>query len=151
MNQIKVGDILYRSKLIVQHAGVMLDNGKVLHNSPTNGAEICTFNEYAQGKVVKVISSDLDIEQQNQFKQKGVSLVEQAKEYDLFDFNCEHLVSLVKSGKPTSSQLNGAIVGASVGVVIAKNSKNPLITIGLCSVAGLLATNLFREYNYTVS
>jgi len=151
MNQPKFGDILYRSKLLVQHVGIMLDGGKVLHNSPKNGVEICALKEYSKGKEVKVVSSDLDVDQQISFKQKAIAMVEQGREYNLFDFNCEHLVSLVKSGHKYSPQLAGAVIGASVGAIAANKSKNPFFVIAACSIAGLMAQNIFREYDYSVN
>uniref|UniRef100_UPI0018C34F61 NlpC/P60 family protein n=1 Tax=Vibrio anguillarum TaxID=55601 RepID=UPI0018C34F61 len=42
-NKLNIGDLLYRSKLLVEHAGIYLGKGKVLHNSPSGNVEICAL------------------------------------------------------------------------------------------------------------
>ena len=151
MNKIQVGDVLYRRKLLVQHAGVMLENGMVLHNSPTNGVEICTFEQYSEGKEVKVISSELSFIEQKNFKLRAFELIEQARNYKLFDFNCEHLVTLVNNAKPSSTQLTAGFTGAAAGLIFAQKSKNPLLTVGLFAIGGVLFSNATRKYDFTIN
>ncbi len=52
-SNLSIGDLLYRSKLLVEHAGIYLGKGRVLHNSPDGNVEICTLEEYANGKPTK--------------------------------------------------------------------------------------------------
>ncbi|AZS25629.1 hypothetical protein DYL72_11820 [Vibrio anguillarum] len=64
-NKLNIGDLLYRSKLLVEHAGIYLGKGKVLHNSPSGNVEICALEEYANGKPVKVVLSHLSEDKKN--------------------------------------------------------------------------------------
>ncbi len=151
MNSLKVGDILYRSKLLVQHAGVVVGENAVLHIAPS-GMEICTLAKYGEGKLVKAISCSLPESEWGPFLKRAYELVNEAKNYQLFSFNCEHLVSSIKSLKPNSSQITGAAMGAiAFGLFnIAKGNEKIFLPMGLGAFAGILLTNSMRKYDYTI-
>jgi len=50
----KSGDLLYRSNDIIQHAGVYLGNGQVLHNIPNEGVATVNIEQFAEGHKVKI-------------------------------------------------------------------------------------------------
>lgn len=46
---LKPGYLLYREKGFVEHAGVYLGGGQVLHNSPSGDVEVVGYEQYAAG------------------------------------------------------------------------------------------------------
>ncbi|MBF4260020.1 NlpC/P60 family protein, partial [Vibrio anguillarum] len=80
-NKLNIGDLLYRSKLLVEHAGIYLGKGKVLHNSPSGNVEICALEEYANGKLVKVVLSHLSEDKKNKLFNQAEQLIKKARKY----------------------------------------------------------------------
>ncbi len=103
-SKLSIGDLLYRSKLIVEHAGIYLGKGRVLHNSPDGNVETCSLEEYANGQPIKVVLSHLSEEKKNELFNDAVQLIKKAKKYGLLANNCEHLASTLLHGKPSSKQ-----------------------------------------------
>ncbi|MBF4333013.1 hypothetical protein EAY29_22585, partial [Vibrio anguillarum] len=86
-NKLNIGDLLYRSKLLVEHAGIYLGKGKVLHNSPSGNVEICALEEYANGKPVKVVLSHLSEDKKNKLFNQAEQLIKKARKYRVLDNN----------------------------------------------------------------
>mgnify|MGYP003118627555 CR=1 FL=1 len=151
MHSFKIGDILYRSKLLVQHAGVVVGDNAVLQNSPS-GVEICSLTEYGEGKVIKVISSNLPETDKEEFIKRALELVQKGKKYQLLNFNCEHLVSSIKYLKPSSSQVTGAAMGSIIaGLYSLSQGGDKVITaMGVGAIAGLIIINCSRKYDYKI-
>ena len=110
MVKIEAGDTLCRPKGIVTHVGIAMPNGMVYHNAPGRGEHISTFKEFANGKVVQVRkpkSSVRSVIMQRLDKEKNIS-----RKYSAFGNNCEHSVSRINNGTPSSPQLiAGMIIG----------------------------------------
>lgn len=151
-NKLSIGDLLYRSKLLVEHAGIYLGKGQVLHNSPDGNVEICALEKYANGKPVKVVLSHLSEEKKSDlFNQAGL-LIQKAKKYGVLNNNCEHLASSVLHGMPSSEQLQGAGLGAVAGLLLAhcNHSKNSLLYALAGGLIGCMAVNAARKYDCVV-
>lgn len=151
-NKLKIGDRLYRSKWLVEHAGISLGNGRVIHNSPDGDVQICTLDEYSAGKPVKVMLSELNKEKQNELLNQVEQLTSQEKNYNVLSYNCEHLASSVLSCKPKSEQLRGVGLGAAAGVLLAcsKKSKNSLLYMLAGGLMGCIAVNAYRQYDFSI-
>jgi hypothetical protein len=151
-NKLNVGDLLYRSKLFVEHAGIYLGDNRVLHNSPDGNVHICTLEKYPDRNPVKVVLSRLSAEQKNELLFNAKQLIDKAKSYGVLSFNCEHLVSSVLFGKPASEQLQGAGIGAVAGLLLASSnqSKNLPLTICIGALLGCVAVNAFRKYDHVI-
>ncbi|MBF4222625.1 C40 family peptidase [Vibrio anguillarum] len=151
-NKLNIGDLLYRSKLLVEHAGIYLGKGKVLHNSPSGNVEICALEEYANGKLVKVVLSHLSEDKKNKLFNQAEQLIKKARKYRVLDNNCEHLASTVLHDKPSSEQLQGASLGAVAGLLLAhcNQSKNSLLYILAGGLIGCMAVNAARKYDCVV-
>ncbi|MFW8630076.1 lecithin retinol acyltransferase family protein [Vibrio natriegens] len=151
-NNLSIGDLLYRSKLFVEHAGIYLGEGQVLHNSPDGNVEICALEEYANGKPIKVVLSHLSEEKKNDLFNRAEQLIKKAKRYGVLDNNCEHLASTVLHGKPSSEQLQGAGLGAIAGLLLAhtNQSKNSLLYIFAGGLFGCMAVNASRHYDHVL-
>ncbi|EGR4294286.1 hypothetical protein DDN98_10900 [Vibrio cholerae] len=151
-NKLNIGDLLYRSKLLVEHAGIYLGKGKVLHNSPSGNVEICALEEYANGKPVKVVLSHLSEDKKNELLNQAEQLIKKARKYGVLNNNCEHLASTVLHDKPSSEQLQGASLGAVAGLLLAhcNQSKNSLLYILAGGLIGCMAVNAARKYDCVV-
>lgn len=151
-DKFKIGDILYRSKGIVEHAGAYFGNGKVIHNSPEGNVQLSSVAQYSAGKNIKVISSELSTEQTQQFQQRAKEKLNQTKSYNPVTFNCEQLVSQILKGTSSSPQIKGAAIGGIAGTLIAKstNSKHTLWLAFAGSLLGCAITNTQRKYDYIV-
>ncbi|RXJ70668.1 hypothetical protein CS022_22650 [Veronia nyctiphanis] len=146
---LSVGDILYRSKSIVQHVGVVVGPNQVIHNTPSNGVSITSYDEYAAGKEVKVKSENLSVEQQDALIEKALEIVNSAKSYNLVAFNCEQLATLITEGRPRSEQVAGAVVGAGAGYLVSKamESNQTFMAVTVGAALGCLAVNAARTYS----
>lgn len=151
-NKLNIGDLLYRSKLLVEHSGIYLGKGKVLHNSPSGNVEICALEEYANGKPVKVVLSHLSEDKKNELLNQAEQLIKKARKYGVLNNNCEHLASTVLHDKPSSEQLQGASLGAVAGLLLAhcNQSKNSLLYILAGGLIECMAVNAARKYDCVV-
>lgn len=146
-SKLKVGDLLYRSKGIVQHAGVYLGNGQVLHNQPEKGVNITSYSDYAQGENIKVIrteATDVDL-----ISKRLEEIISSDQDYSLLTNNCEHVAHYLINGRTKSSQLQAVIVGAFISAFIAYRYQkgNILLWASAGGVFTLLITQLFQQYD----
>lgn len=116
------GDVVARRKGLVMHHGVVLSDGRVLHNTPRRGEHISTLDDFRRGRRVYRVG------------RAGVgmaSLVPAAvplRHYNLFTNNCEHTVSRLTEGRPRSGQLRGWVAGVSLGAVAFALTRHPGIS-----------------------
>ena len=103
---LRMGDLLYRTKDFVEHAGVYLGNGLVFHISPANGAETISLSEYSAGLIVKVIHTDFD--NKHLLEQRLREVIGSANSYSVSSNNCEHIASYLIYGEesePTNASI----------------------------------------------
>ena len=107
MSQPRPGDIVSRRKGIVMHKGLVLADGRVLHNSPITGETKVSMTEFAAGQRVYVEHQETDI------RRRALSRAEasEPRTYDLLRNNCEHTVHRLTSGRAESPQLQSWLVG----------------------------------------
>ncbi len=149
-SKLKSGDLLHRSKGIVQHAGVYLGNELVLHNQPGKGANITSYHDYAEGKEVNVTSAyGADIQQ---IASRLKDIIENDNQYQFLTNNCEHIAYHLIHGKKLSPQLQGAMLGMAISKKIASRIKNSNLLLWLAGGAlfGLVFNNLTQKYDYTI-
>ena len=150
--KLKIGDILYRSKGIVEHAGAYFGNDKVIHNSPDGNVQICSVEQYSDGKDIKVVSNKLSLDQVHQFQQRAKKELSQVKEYNPVLFNCEHLISEILEGASNSPQITGTAIGGMAGTLIAMsaNSKHTWCFTLAGALLGCTLINAQRKYDYVI-
>lgn len=146
--QLKKGDLLYRTKGLVEHAGVYLGNAKVLHNSPVNNVEIVDLESFANRKALKVketVLSDL-----NGFDKRLNELLSDNKRYEMLGCNCENTANYLINGVSSSSQsvagVLGGLLGAWLGSTI-EQKKLPVYILGGAFIA-IAINNITRNYNH---
>ena len=150
-SKLKSGDLLHRSKGIVQHAGVYLGNELVLHNQPEKGVVITSYSEYAEGKDVKIISiSDTD---KHLLVNRLQEIIENDNCYQLLAHNCEHIAHYLISGRKISPQVQAAILGMALGGIAQSQIKNGHLLLWLAggAIAGLMISNMAKNYDYTIT
>jgi hypothetical protein len=151
--KLKIGDILYRSKGLVEHAGAYLDDNQVIHNSPDGDVEVCSVEQFADGKNIKVVTSGLSELQAQQLRERAKQKLAQAKRYNVISFNCEQLVSEIINGVTSSPQIKGAVVGCVAATLLAKasNSKHALWFALAGGLLGCTIVNTKREYDFIMT
>lgn len=147
----KLGDLLYRSKGFVQHAGVYIGEERVLHNGPDGGVEVVSYNTYSQGKTVNVVSSD----QHNicELKQRLQQITQGDTRYQWFSNNCEHIANFMISGRKYSPQIQASAIGAIIGAITgqSKGGYNWLLFALIGGIAGCALSNSLRNYDFRIS
>jgi len=107
MTQARPGDIVSRRKGFVMHKGLVMADGRVLHNSPFRGETRVSMDEFAAGKRVYVEHQETDV------RSRALRRAEThaPSGYDLLRNNCEHTVHRLTTGRAHSPQLQSWIVG----------------------------------------
>lgn len=148
-SKLKPGDLLHRSKGIVQHAGIYLGNGLVIHTQPGKGVNITSYTVYANGQQVNVTSSNTDAEL---LATRLTEIIGDDQRYKLLSNNCEHIAHFLLHGHKSSTQLSGATIGASIFGLIGYNTGkgNLLLWLAAGALTGLFYTNLMKKYDYKV-
>lgn len=104
---IPAGTIISRSKIgfsLVTHYGIMLENNLVIENNAQFGVRIISLQEFTKG-----MTGQLSIESlPNPSHAIKIAMSYLGRPYHLTAFNCEHFVTLVKTGKASSSQIKVA-------------------------------------------
>ncbi len=146
-SSLEAGDLLYRRKGLVQHAGVFLGNGKVLHNQPGRGVVIDAFEHFAENKPVKVVR----VTQANvqQLTAKLHDILDRAAGYHLLAHNCEHLATLLLKGRRYSPQLRSVVLGMISGAIAGSRLRGQawMLTSIAAGIGGLLFCNGTRKYD----
>lgn len=103
------GDVVSRPKGLVDHVGLVVDGGHVLHNVPGRGEHVTSMSEFAAGRPVRIERSPPD---ERLMRLARASHDGTGRGYDLLRNNCEHTVSRVRDGEARSQQLLGWSLGA---------------------------------------
>ena len=120
------GDVVARRKGPVMHKGVVLGEDRILHNTPWRGEHVSTEREFRAGRRLRVTPTDRQIREQ---AVGAGAAQENPRRYNLFTNNCEHTVNRITTGRPTSPQLQGWMVGAGMAVVAFAVLRHPLLAV----------------------
>ena len=150
-SNIKLGDLLYRSKGIVEHAGIYVGNSQVLHNQPSEGAVITSFDEFASGKKVKVTSTSAT--DHSSLAMRLNEMIGSNRQYNPLTNNCEHLASFIIAGRQMSPQVQASAIGSAIGVIIGTNAQKGhwLVWLAGGAIAGLMTYKLSQKYDFIVN
>jgi len=145
---LKMGYLLYRTKGFVEHCGIYVGNNKVLHNSPKNGLEITSCEDFAKGLGVKVIKTE--IEDSSVLTKRIQEIISSNTRYNFALNNCEHLATFLIYGRKYSAQIQASILGGIIGLLLGKNKnvKSQLMFVVVAGVAGCILSNAVRQYDY---
>jgi hypothetical protein len=146
--KLKPGDMLHRSKGIVQHAGVYIGNGMVFHNRPERGAEVTSYSDYAEGKTVKVTCTKRP--SLEGLPKRVQETIDTGPSYSVLSNNCEHSANYVISGRKISPQIQSVAICAAIGGVVGKRSGNTAYGCLLGGLAGLALFSLLAKHDYII-
>jgi hypothetical protein len=147
-SNLKVGDLLYRPKGPVEHAGVYLGTGQVLHIQPGGLAVTAPFTDYSKGKLVAV--RRLKIQLKEGFKTRLAEVVQSNASYSLLSNNCEHIAYYLTTGERMSPQLQAALALGFAGSLLAAQGKlsSFIALAGAFGIGGILLSNASRQYDF---
>ena len=105
------------------HQGVVLRDGKVLHNTPLRGEHVSTEAEFRRGKPMRVRRLG-----QTQ-RSSALRYAEQGERrgYNVFTNNCEHTVTRAAGGPAESPQLATLVAGLGAAAVAFALTRHPLV------------------------
>jgi hypothetical protein len=110
----QAGDIVARRKGLVMHKGLVMQDGSILHNTPSRGEHLSTEREFAAGRRVRVERSTIG--PVPELRRRG---------YHLFRNNCEHTVHRASTGRAHSPQLKAWLAGVGVAAVALVVARHP--------------------------
>lgn len=124
MSRYLPGDVLSRRKGPIMHRGVVLDDGRVLHNTPGRGEHISSVHDFSNGHKVRV--------ERRSYAQRQAALARaerwRPRPYHLLNNNCEHTVSRAGTGRSDSPQLRGWIYGLGLAGAALVTTRHPGLT-----------------------
>ena len=134
------GDIVARRKGFVMHKGVVLGDGRILHNTPWRGEHVSTEREFRAGKPLRVTPLD-----ESSRERALATAATSSRRYNLFTNNCEHTVNRATTGHASSPQLRGWIVGAGLAVLAVAVLRHPVLAASAFAVGQRVVKSLQRH------
>ena len=122
----QTGDIVSRRKGLVMHRGVVLRDGRVLHNTPFKGEHISTLDEFSAGR--RVYTQPVGAAARR--RASGYEPHVQRRSYHLLRNNCEHTVHRAVHGSAKSPQLRGWVLGAGLAAAAFALTRHPAVAAG---------------------
>ena len=115
-----IGDYLTRPKKdifrgIITHIGAVIGHNQVLQNTPEKGEHVATFEEFANGELVKAHKTGAHPAKVHANVQR---ILENPKSYHPVARNCEQTATEAVEGKPRSPQM-AVIICCVAGFIIA--------------------------------
>lgn len=141
---------VYRKKVsgMVAHQGLKLTfycgDSLVLHNNPEKNTHLSSLDDFAQGEVI--VEKNSYIPTESMLCRLRSSLLDEGR-YSVFN-NCEHLVSKILTGKPSSAQLTSTILSAGLGGLLysfTKGNKGFAVASLAIIAGGLLGLHLEKK------
>jgi len=115
------GDVVARRKGPVMHKGVVLADGRILHNTPSRGEHVSSLTEFSAGHHVHLVRRACDRSRASAYRARP----RRGSSYNLFTNNCEHTTSRVVHGREESPQLRGWIAGLGVAALTFAITRHP--------------------------
>lgn len=118
--RLEIGDKLQASRGLYYHYGIYVGHcgpygEDVVHNDKDGGVRLVHWETFAAAQPVEVVWRAPSWYAGWMVRGRAVSLL--GKQYDLLNFNCEHLANYAQSGAPASPQLAGIVVLSIVGAL----------------------------------
>lgn len=95
------------------HKGIVLEDGRVYHNTPLRGEHVSSFKKFCKNKRVDVQHLD------DSLRRDALNAINSGctRPYNPFTNNCEHTVSRAATGQGESPQLSSLVISGGVAVV----------------------------------
>ena len=125
MARYQPGDIVLRRKGVVMHKGIVLNDGRVFHNTPFAGEHVSSADEFRSGHRLYV--ERLTPTERRRALRTAAS--DNPQRYHLLTNNCEHTVSRARSGEASSQQLEAWAVGVGLGALAFALTRRPSLAV----------------------
>jgi hypothetical protein len=135
------GDIVSRRKGFVMHKGLVLRDGRILHNTPFHGEHVCSEEEFRAGKRLHVSRQSMEA-RQRALRAAGNH---QSRSYNLLTNNCEHTVTRVAHGEARSPQLVSWVTGLAVASVAFALTRHPTVTAAGYAIGRSLGSRVVNQ------
>ncbi len=136
MSRYLPGDIVSRRKGLVMHKGVVMRDGRVLHNTPFKGEHVTTMEDFKAGQRLYVERQSVEARR----RALRAADLETVRGYHLLRNNCEHTAHRATTGKAHSPQLRSWLVGIGAGAVTFAATRHPGAAVAAYAAGrGLLA------------
>lgn len=143
---LNIGDLVYRSKSLVQHVGVYLGNNTVIHNSPDGDIQEVSFEDFAENKKVKI--EKVELTNISILTEKLEVMRYSTSKYSVMNNNCEQFARELLGMRVTSPQVKAVVAGATVGVFVSVVAeKNPWLSILIGGALALTLANANKKYD----
>ncbi|MGE0622342.1 MAG: hypothetical protein AB7I04_02745 [Pseudomonadales bacterium] len=117
------GDVVSRRKGPFMHRGLVLADGRILHNSPFRGEHVVSESEFRGGHRLHV--SHTECPRRRRF---AAAAEPGGRGYNVLTNNCEHTVNRALTGEAKSPQLVSWIAGIGVASVAFALTRHPAVT-----------------------
>ncbi len=107
------------------HRGIVLEDGRILHNTPLKGRHTSTLDEFSKNKAIYPANHQPEIRDRTLSNAKN----DDNDRYNPFKNNCEHTVTRATTNEARSPQLRGWLVGAAFAAVGFAVTRHPAIAI----------------------
>ena len=125
MTRFLPGDIVERRKGIVMHKGIVLRDGRVLHNTPLRGEHVSSQDDFLRGKRMRVRR----LERAERMRALEAAERVERRSYNLLTNNCEHTVTRATTGTGHSPQLLSWAAGVGVAALALVVTRHPGIAV----------------------
>ena len=144
-NNLKRGSLLFRSKGIVEHVGIYLGFGKVIHTIPETGISVVSIKQFSAGKSIKIVKAE-NVDPLT-LSARIKELMSGNTEYSLSDRNCQHIANYILTGNKKSPQLRWSITAASIaGIYALYRGDNPIPYLAIGGLFGCFAYSQSLQY-----
>ena len=106
------------------HKGMVLGDGRILHNTPFRGEHVCSEEEFRDGKRLYVSRQPLD----RRRRALRAADAHEPRGYNLLTNNCEHTVHRHVHGRSESPQLKSWVAGLALGALTFAATRHPGLT-----------------------
>lgn len=107
------------------HRGIVLEDGRVLHNTPIKGCHTSTLEEFSKNKSVYPSNHRAEVRDRTLSNLSN----DDHHRYNPFNNNCEHTVTRATKNEAGSPQLRGWVMGAAFAAVGLLVTRHPAVAI----------------------
>lgn len=121
----RAGDVVSRRKGVFMHRGIVLEDGNVLHNTPFRGPHESSLYEFAKDKSIYPSNHPTEVRERTLENLDA----DTSRRYNPFTNNCEHLITRATTGRASSPQLKGWLLGAAFATAGFVLTRHPAVAV----------------------
>lgn len=130
------GDVVSRRKGIVMHRGIVLEDGEILHNTPWLGKHTSSLEDFSKNKRLYPSYHPYGVRERTLENLE----TDDHRYYNPFTNNCEHVVTRATTGRASSPQLRGWLLGAAFATAGFLLTRSPGISVACFAIGKKLGS-----------